>query len=176
MSTIEVGELIYVYTLKITGVTEYGISFADLMAGVVAPPPEGARFDVAFEGPASGAKLTGKVKGVDYVRVRADGRSAGPGGWLPAAGHPVRLPGTHHGLRAARRRPGVRSARHVAARPGAVDDLPLDDLPLGHRRVPADLLDGRGVRFGVLRRRLHARVRCARRGPVDGLPDVPTAA
>ena len=74
MSTIEVGELLYEYSVKITGVTEYGVSFESLMAGTVAPPPEGARFDVAFEGASHGPKLKGKVTGVDYVRVRADGR------------------------------------------------------------------------------------------------------
>ena len=54
MSTIEVGELLYEVTFKITGITEYGVSFESLMAGEVAPPPEGARFDVAFEGASSG--------------------------------------------------------------------------------------------------------------------------
>ena len=34
----------------------------------------GARFDVAFEGTSNGPKLKGKVTGVDYVRIRADGR------------------------------------------------------------------------------------------------------
>jgi len=43
MSTIEVGELLYEYTVKITGMTEYGVSLESLMAGEVAPPPEGAR-------------------------------------------------------------------------------------------------------------------------------------
>ena len=51
MSTIEVGEKLYEYTVKFTGVTEYGVSLESLLAGKVAPPPEGARFDVYFEGP-----------------------------------------------------------------------------------------------------------------------------
>lgn len=38
------------------------------------PPAEGARFDVPFEGVSIGPKLRGKVTGVDYLRVRADGR------------------------------------------------------------------------------------------------------
>lgn len=74
MSTIEVGELLYEYTVKFTGMTEYGVSLESLMAGEAAPPPEGARFDVAFEGASSGPKLKGKVTGVDYLRIRADGR------------------------------------------------------------------------------------------------------
>jgi hypothetical protein len=36
-------------------------------------PPQGARIDVAFEGRAVG-RLAGRVRGVDYVRIRADGR------------------------------------------------------------------------------------------------------
>lgn len=74
MSQIEAGELLYEYTLNITGLTEYGTSLAELMSGKVVMPPEGARFDVYFEGPATGEKLKGTAKGVDYLRVRPDGR------------------------------------------------------------------------------------------------------
>ena len=74
MSAIEGGELVYEYTVSITGLTEYGFAFAPLMAGAVAPPPAGARFDVAFAGEATGPRLQGTVTGVDYLRVRADGR------------------------------------------------------------------------------------------------------
>ena len=74
MRTIEVGELLYEYTVKLTGMVEYGVSFGSLMAGTTPPPPEGARFDVPFEGTSVGPKLKGKVTGVDYLRVRADGR------------------------------------------------------------------------------------------------------
>ncbi len=74
MSTIDVGELLYDYTCKITGLTEYGVNFASLISGQTAPPPEGARFDVAFAGASQGPRLKGTVTGVDYLRVRADGR------------------------------------------------------------------------------------------------------
>jgi hypothetical protein len=74
MSTNEVGELLYTLTLNITGMKEYGVSFAALMAGEVALPVEGARFDVAFEGTATGPKLNGAAEGIDYIQVRADGR------------------------------------------------------------------------------------------------------
>jgi hypothetical protein len=74
MDKIDVGELLYEYTVTLTGITEYGVSFAALMEGTVAPPPEGARFDVPFEGASVGPKLKGKVVGIDYLRVRADGR------------------------------------------------------------------------------------------------------
>ena len=68
------GELLYEYTPMITGVVEYGVSMDALASGQVPPPPEGARFDVYFEGPIVGAKLNGTVKGVDHLHVRADGR------------------------------------------------------------------------------------------------------
>ena len=53
MSMIEVGDLLYEYTVKFTGMTDYGVSLHALMAGDAAPPAEGARFDVAFEGEAT---------------------------------------------------------------------------------------------------------------------------
>lgn len=74
MSQIEVGELLYEYTLNITGLTEYGTSLSEMMSGKLAMPPEGARFDVYFEGPVTGEKLKGTIKGVDYLQVRPDGR------------------------------------------------------------------------------------------------------
>ena len=74
MSTYEVGELLYTVTLNITGMKEYGVSFAALSTGKVKAPVEGARFDVTFEGTATGPKLNGAAEGIDYVRVLADGR------------------------------------------------------------------------------------------------------
>lgn len=74
MDKVDMGEPLYEYTLRITGITEYGVSFGELISGKVAPPPEGVRFDVAFEGIAIGSKLSGKVTGVDYLWIRADGR------------------------------------------------------------------------------------------------------
>ena len=76
MRTNEAGELLYTVTLNlnITGMKEYGVSFAALMAGEVALPDEGARFDVPFEGTANGPKLSGAIEGIDYVRVRPGGR------------------------------------------------------------------------------------------------------
>lgn len=74
MGAIEVGDLLYDYTVKLAGMTEYGASFQSLMAGTAAPPPEGARFDVPFEGASIGPRLKGRVAGVDYLRIRADGR------------------------------------------------------------------------------------------------------
>jgi hypothetical protein len=67
------GEKIYEYDLTITGVTDYGIPMDAILSGQVTIPPQGVRFDVAFEGRAEG-RLAGTVRGVDYARMRADGR------------------------------------------------------------------------------------------------------
>jgi hypothetical protein len=50
---------------------EYGFSFDQSMAGEPIPP-EGARFDVYFEGDIRGERLQGKVTGVDYVTLGPD--------------------------------------------------------------------------------------------------------
>ena len=71
---IAVGELLYEAAINLTKVTEYGVSFEALAGGQTAPPPEGARFDVAVEGNLQGSKLNGRITGVDYIHVRADGR------------------------------------------------------------------------------------------------------
>ncbi len=47
--------------------------FDQLQSGARALPAEGARVDVAFEGTARGPKLSGTVRGVDYLYIRADG-------------------------------------------------------------------------------------------------------
>ena len=68
------GELLYEYTPTVTQVVEYGASLEAIASRQVPPPAEGARVDVYFEGPITGAKLSGSVKGVDYLNLRADGR------------------------------------------------------------------------------------------------------
>ena len=67
------GERIYEYELDVTGVTDYGVTLEAVLSGQAQVPPQGARFDVAFAGPATG-RLAGQIRGVDYVRMRADGR------------------------------------------------------------------------------------------------------
>ncbi len=74
-NNITVGELLYEVTADFTGVTEFGASMADILSGQAPPPPEGARFDVAFEGSITGPKLNGTLTGVDYINIRADGRA-----------------------------------------------------------------------------------------------------
>ncbi|MEP7325655.1 MAG: DUF3237 family protein [Gemmatimonadota bacterium] len=67
------GEKIYEYDLDVTGMTDYGVTLDAVLTGTVPIPPQGIRIDVAFEGRASG-RLAGSVRGVDYARMRADGR------------------------------------------------------------------------------------------------------
>jgi hypothetical protein len=67
------GEKIYEYDLNVTGMTDYGITLQSIVSGQSRVPPQGARIDVAFEGRATG-RLTGRVSGVDYLKIRADGR------------------------------------------------------------------------------------------------------
>lgn len=71
--TILEGEKIYEYDLDVRGITDYGFSLEDVLAGKTSLPAQGARIDVAFEGRATG-RLTGKVSGVDYLAIRTDGR------------------------------------------------------------------------------------------------------
>ena len=69
------GELIYEYTVQLTGVTSYGApDMGALLSGAAECPPQGARYDVGFEGPVVGQKLRGTVKGIDYLHIRPDGR------------------------------------------------------------------------------------------------------
>jgi hypothetical protein len=74
MNTIQMGEPLYEFTLKITGLAEYGISFEKVISRQLPIPPEGARFDVSTAGTVTGSKISGKFVGVDYTHMRADGR------------------------------------------------------------------------------------------------------
>jgi hypothetical protein len=67
------GEQIYEYHVDFTAVTDYGVSLQAILSGEAKVPPQGARFDVAFEGRATG-RLSGRVRGVDHLNLRADGR------------------------------------------------------------------------------------------------------
>ena len=67
------GEKIYEYDLDVKGMTDCGIKLQDILSGQTQVPPQGVRIDIAYEGHAKG-RLTGQVHGIDYVRIRADGR------------------------------------------------------------------------------------------------------
>ncbi|HMQ32718.1 MAG TPA: hypothetical protein PKD53_18445, partial [Chloroflexaceae bacterium] len=73
-ATMPVREHLYDLRLQLTEFVEYGVSLADLNSGRAAPPPEGTRIDLGFEGVLEGAKLSGSIRGRDYLAVRADGR------------------------------------------------------------------------------------------------------
>jgi hypothetical protein len=67
------GEKIYEYEFDLTGVTDYGVSMDAILAGKESVPLQGARFDLILEGRGKG-RLSGRARGFDYVRMRADGR------------------------------------------------------------------------------------------------------
>lgn len=67
------GEKIYEVELDLTRVTNYGVSMDALLTGKEAVPLPGTRFDLAVAGRFKG-RLAGRAHGVDYLRVRADGR------------------------------------------------------------------------------------------------------
>jgi hypothetical protein len=66
-------EKIFAYDLDITGVTDYGANMEALFMGRERVPPQGAQFDVTLAGTVKG-RVTGTMRGVDYLRVRPDGR------------------------------------------------------------------------------------------------------
>ena len=69
------GELIYEYTIQSTGATSYGVPALDaLLSGVADIPPQGARYDLAFQGPIVGQRLRGAIELTDYIYIRPDGR------------------------------------------------------------------------------------------------------
>jgi hypothetical protein len=67
------GEKIYEYDLDITGVRDYGVSMDAILASKDTVPLQGVRFDLWVDGRGKG-RLSGRQHGVDYLRVRADGR------------------------------------------------------------------------------------------------------
>lgn len=67
------GERIYSYELDVGDVVDYGVGLDALLSGAQPVPPQGARFDVGFAGEIKG-RLSGRVRGVDFARMRADGR------------------------------------------------------------------------------------------------------
>lgn len=68
------GEKVYEYTVQITGVTDFGVTAEAILSGQTPVPPQGARFDFSFDGRAQG-KIAGRIHGIDYFHMRADGRA-----------------------------------------------------------------------------------------------------
>src|SRR5665213_317518 len=66
-------EKIFEYDLDITGVTDFGIDMEAVFTGRQTVPLQGAQFDVALAGPVKG-RVNGIMLGIDYLRVRPDGR------------------------------------------------------------------------------------------------------
>jgi len=66
-------EKIFEYDLDITGVTDYGANMEAILTGRESVPLQGAQFDLSLAGPVKG-RVTGTLRGVDYLRVRPDGR------------------------------------------------------------------------------------------------------
>ena len=73
--TLMPGELIYQYRPQVVEVVEFGIAASALFSGATPPPAEGGRLDLYLEGPVNGPKLSGTLKGVDYLSFA---RTAGP--------------------------------------------------------------------------------------------------
>lgn len=67
-------ELLFEEELQLTNIHEYGTKWDELTTGKVTPGPEGVRFDLDFEGTINGPQINGKIKGTDYLEVRADGK------------------------------------------------------------------------------------------------------
>lgn len=74
-NTLEKTDLALLFEEQVTlsDFVEYGFSMQDLVNGERIPE-EGAHFDIYFEGDLIGEKINGKISGVDYLEVRADGR------------------------------------------------------------------------------------------------------
>jgi hypothetical protein len=67
-------ERVFDEEIQLTGITEFGISWEDLVKGNAQLPAQGARFNLEFEGSVNGENINGVIKGVDYLEIRADGK------------------------------------------------------------------------------------------------------
>ena len=67
------GDKIYECDLHLLEVTDYGVTLDAILAGKEMVPLQGARFDLKVDGRCEG-RISGRQHGVDYIRMRADGR------------------------------------------------------------------------------------------------------
>ena len=72
--TLKTTQLLFEEHIRLTGIREYGSNWDDLNNGKEPIPAEGAQFDLSFEGDLKGPRIQGRVKGVDYMTVRSDGK------------------------------------------------------------------------------------------------------
>lgn len=66
--------LLFEEDVQLTEVKEYGMSWQEFSTGSQSIPAEGLRFDIHFEGKVTGDRVSGTIRGVDYLTVRSDGR------------------------------------------------------------------------------------------------------
>ncbi|MGD8749563.1 MAG: DUF3237 family protein, partial [Balneolaceae bacterium] len=60
--------------VQVTNIIEYGMAWEDLLSSRTTIPPQGARFDIAFEATFKGPEISGTLKGIDFLKVRPDGK------------------------------------------------------------------------------------------------------
>ncbi|WP_219893061.1 DUF3237 family protein [Aquisediminimonas profunda] len=66
------GEKIYEYDVDMTGTIDFGVELAHILEGKASIPPQGARFDVGFDGRSTG-RIAGRLSGTDFAYMRPDG-------------------------------------------------------------------------------------------------------
>jgi len=65
----EVVEHLFDENIRLTGITDFGLRLEELLQDQSIMPPQGARFDIAFEGSVNGPK-----RDIDYLEIRPDGK------------------------------------------------------------------------------------------------------
>lgn len=66
--------LLFEEDLNLTDIRDFGYSWDALNDPDTPIPAEGARFDLSFAGRVEGPLVSGRIEGIDYLTVRADGR------------------------------------------------------------------------------------------------------
>lgn len=66
--------LLFEEDVQLTAVKEFGYGWQDFAKGMKPIPDEGLQFEIHFEGKVYGEEISGSIKGIDYLTVRADKR------------------------------------------------------------------------------------------------------
>jgi hypothetical protein len=74
LTEVDTKQVLFEENVRLVGVTEFGVSWDELVKGEAILPPSGARFDIAFEAELKGKRINGTLKGIDFLTVRADYR------------------------------------------------------------------------------------------------------